>query len=126
MEKLAESGLVTGLQDVTTTEVCDLLLGGVFACTEDRFGAVARTRLPYVGSCGALDMVNFGALDTMPEKYRARTFYPDNPQVTLMRTTPEESAAIGAGSASGSMFARASGCRADWSAGASASSATRL
>jgi uncharacterized protein (UPF0261 family) len=66
MEKLAESGLLAGVIDVTTTEVCDLLMGGVFPCTDDRFGAIARTRLPYVGSCGALDMVNFGALPTVP------------------------------------------------------------
>jgi uncharacterized protein (UPF0261 family) len=95
MEKLADSGLIAGFLDVTTTEVCDLLLGGVLACTEDRFGAVARTRLPYIGSCGALDMVNFGAMDTVPEKYRARTLHAHNPQVTLMRTTAEENAAIG-------------------------------
>ena len=66
------------------------LLSGVLACTEDRFGAVARTRAPYVGSCGALDMVNFGAMDSVPERYQGRTFYPHNPQVTLMRTTAEE------------------------------------
>jgi len=95
MEKLADSGLIAGFLDVTTTEVCDLLLGGVLACTEDRFGAVARTRLPYVGSCGALDMVNFGAMDTVPEKYTARKLYAHNPQVTLMRTTADENAAIG-------------------------------
>ena len=55
--------------DVTTTEVADLLIGGVLPCTEDRFGAIARTGVPYVGSVGALDMVNFGALDTVPERY---------------------------------------------------------
>jgi uncharacterized protein (UPF0261 family) len=95
MEKLAESGLIAGFLDITTTEVCDLLCGGVLPCTEDRFGAVARMELPYVGSCGALDMVNFGAMDTVPEKYRGRTLYAHNPQVTLMRTNAEENAAIG-------------------------------
>ncbi len=70
MEKLAESGLLQGVIDVTTTEVCDLLMGGVFPCTEDRFGAIARTGLPYVGSCGALDMVNFGAMETVPMTYQ--------------------------------------------------------
>lgn len=95
MEKLAESGLLAGMIDVTTTEVPDLLMGGVFPCTQDRFGAVARTRLPYVGSVGAVDMVNFGALETVPEKYRDRNLYVHNPQVTLMRTTAEENAAIG-------------------------------
>ncbi|WP_239478728.1 Tm-1-like ATP-binding domain-containing protein [Lichenicola cladoniae] len=95
MEKLAESGLVTGLLDITTTEVCDLLVGGVFACTEDRFGAVARTGLPYVGSCGALDMVNFGGRDTVPAAFASRNLYVHNASVTLMRTTVEETVQIG-------------------------------
>ncbi len=90
MEKLVDSGLVAGVLDITTTEVCDLLMGGVFPCTEDRFGAVIRSRVPYVGSVGALDMVNFGAMDTVPERFRGRNLYVHNPQVTLMRTTPEE------------------------------------
>jgi uncharacterized protein (UPF0261 family) len=96
MEKLVESGLVAGVIDVTTTEVCDLLMGGVFPCTKDRFGAIARTKVPYVGSCGALDMVNFGAVDTVPGRYRNRNLYVHNSQVTLMRTTPEECARMGA------------------------------
>ena len=95
MEKLADSGLLAGMIDITTTEVADLLMGGVLPCTQDRFGAVERTRLPYVGSVGAVDMVNFGARETVPEKYGDRTFYIHNPQVTLMRTTPDENAAIG-------------------------------
>lgn len=96
MEKLADSGLLAGIADLTTTEVCDFLLGGVMPCTADRFGAVARSRVPYVGSCGALDMVNFGAPETVPHRYRGRQFYEHNPQVTLMRTTPDENARIGA------------------------------
>jgi uncharacterized protein (UPF0261 family) len=95
MEKLAESGLVAGMIDVTTTEVADYLIGGVFPCTEDRFGAVARTKLPWVGSVGAVDMVNFGARDTVPDKFSERNLYVHNQQVTLMRTTPEENRAIG-------------------------------
>ncbi|MCY1203615.1 hypothetical protein D9M72_151200 [compost metagenome] len=95
MEKLLDSHLLAGVLDLTTTEVCDFLFGGVLACTEDRFGAVARAGAPYVGSCGALDMVNFGAMDTVPERYRDRKFYPHNPQVTLMRTTAEENARQG-------------------------------
>jgi uncharacterized protein (UPF0261 family) len=95
MEKLVDSRLVQGVIDVTTTEVADLLFGGVLPCSEDRFGAVARTAVPYVGSVGAVDMVNFGALDTVPERYRGRNLYVHNPQVTLMRTTAEENAAIG-------------------------------
>lgn len=95
MEKLADSGLVRGLIDVTTTEVPDFLVGGVFPCTEDRFGAVARTRLPYVGSVGAVDMVNFGAREAVPAQFEGRNLYVHNPQVTLMRTTPEENRAVG-------------------------------
>jgi uncharacterized protein (UPF0261 family) len=95
MEKLADSGLLTGVIDMTTTEVCDYLYGGVLPATEDRFGAIARTRLPYVGSVGALDMVNFWAPETIPERYRDRLFYRHNPNVTLMRTTAEECAEIG-------------------------------
>ena len=90
MEKLLDSHLLAGVLDLTTTEVCDFLFGGFLACTEDRFGAVARTDAPYVGSCGALDMVNFGAMDTVPASYRDRKLYAHNPQVTLMRTTREE------------------------------------
>lgn len=95
MEKMADSGLLAGILDITTTEVCDYLLGGVLPATEDRFGAVARTKLPYVGSAGALDMVNFWAPPTVPEKYRNRRFYEHNPNVTLMRTTAEECRQIG-------------------------------
>lgn len=95
MEKLADSGMLAGILDITTTEVCDLLFDGVLPATEDRFGAVARTKLPYVGSVGALDMVNFWAPHTIPEKYRGRLFYEHNPNVTLMRTTPQECEKIG-------------------------------
>ena len=95
MEKLAENGFVQGCIDVTTTEVCDLLMGGVFSAGEARLDALAAAGLPYVGSCGALDMVNFGARETIPEKYRERNIYIHNPQVSLMRTTPEENRAMG-------------------------------
>lgn len=95
MEKLVDSGLVAGVMDVTTTEVCDLLMGGVFSAGEDRLGAIIRTGVPYVGSCGALDMVNFGAMETVPAKYKDRNLYVHNPQVTLMRTTPEENHVMG-------------------------------
>jgi uncharacterized protein (UPF0261 family) len=96
MEKLAESGLLAGAIDVTTTEVPDFLVGGVFPCTADRFGAIIRTKLPYVGSVGAVDMVNFGAKETVPAQFSGRNLYVHNAQVTLMRTTPEENRAIGA------------------------------
>jgi len=95
MEKLADSGLVEGLIDATTTEVPDFLYGGVFPCTADRFGAVARTRLPYVGSVGAVDMVNWGARNTVPARFADRKLHVHNASVTLMRTTPEENREIG-------------------------------
>ena len=95
MEKLADSGLLAAAVDLTTTEVCDMMMGGVLAADEDRFGAFIRTRIPWVGSVGALDMVNFGPRDTVPERYRSRRFVEHNPQVTLMRTTAEENARMG-------------------------------
>ena len=95
MEKLVDSGALTGVIDITTTEVCDLLFGGVLPATEDRLGAIARARIPYIGSCGALDMVNFGPMESVPERYRGRTLQVHNPTVTLMRTTPEENARVG-------------------------------
>jgi len=95
MEKLVDSDFLDAVIDLTTTEVCDLLMGGVFAATEDRFGAIIRKKIPYVGSVGALDMVNFGAPETVPAHYSDRDFYEHNPQVTLMRTTPEENVKMG-------------------------------
>jgi len=95
MEKLVDSGMLAAAIDLTTTEVCDMMMGGVFAADEDRFGGFIRTRIPYVGSVGALDMVNFGPRDTVLERYRNRTFVEHNPQVTLMRTTPEENRRMG-------------------------------
>jgi len=95
MEKLVDSGALAGVIDITTTEVCDLLFGGVLPATEDRFGAIVRAKVPYIGSCGALDMVNFGPLNSVPERYRGRTLQVHNPTVTLMRTTAEENAQVG-------------------------------
>ena len=95
MEKLLDDGFVQGVVDITTTEICDLVAGGVFAATEDRFGAVIRTKTPYIGSCGALDMVNFNAPETVPAHYSDRLFYEHNPQITLMRTTIEENEKMG-------------------------------
>lgn len=95
MERLVDDRRVTGVLDLTTTEVADMMMGGVLACTEDRFGAMIRTRIPYVGSVGALDMVNFGPRETVPVRYQDRLFYQHNPQVTLMRTTAEECARMG-------------------------------
>lgn len=95
-EKLIESGLIRAALDITTTEVADHLFGGVLACTEDRFGAVIRGQIPWVGSVGAVDMVNFGGRETVPARHAARNLYVHNAQVMLMRTTPQENAAIGA------------------------------
>lgn len=96
MEKLAISNLLAGIIDITTTEICDLLLGGVLAAGEDRLDVIAATGLPYIGSVGALDMVNFEAIETVPERYRKRTLYRHNPNITLMRTNAVECQAIGA------------------------------
>ncbi len=96
MEKLAESGMLVGMIDATTTEIADHLFGGVLSAGPDRLGAAIRTRLPYVGSVGALDMVNFWAVDTVPERFRGRNLYRHNPNVTLMRTTAEENRRMGA------------------------------
>jgi uncharacterized protein (UPF0261 family)/ABC-type branched-subunit amino acid transport system ATPase component len=95
MEKLVDSGLLTGVIDSTTTEIADEIVGGVLSAGPTRLDAIARARIPYVGSCGALDMVNFWAPETVPPQFRGRNFYRHNPNVTLMRTTPDESAAIG-------------------------------
>jgi uncharacterized protein (UPF0261 family) len=94
LEKLVESGLVEAMVDLTTTEIADLLVGGVLPATEARLDAVIETGIPYVGSLGALDMVNFGARATVPERFHDRLFYVHNPNVTLMRTTPAENALI--------------------------------
>jgi uncharacterized protein (UPF0261 family) len=95
-EKLAESGFFDGVFDITTTEVADYLVGGVLPCTADRFGAFIRHAIPYVGSVGACDMVNFGARETVPPQFARRKIHVHNAHVTLMRTTPEENARIGA------------------------------
>ncbi len=94
MEKLAASGLLAGVLDVTATEIADHLVGGVMPCSADRYGVIARTGLPWVGSVGAVDMVNFNGSDTVPEHFRARNLLVHNPQITLMRTTPEENVKI--------------------------------
>ena len=95
MEKLADSGLLAGVIDATTTEVADEIAGGVLSAGPQRMDVFARHAIPYVGSCGALDMVNFGAWDTVPERFKGRRLYRHNPTVTLMRTTADECRAIG-------------------------------
>ena len=95
MEKLVESGLLSAVLDITTTEVADELMGGVFSAGPERFEAIIKSRLPYVGSCGALDMVNFHAWDTVPTQFKGRNLYRHNQNVTLMRTTSEENTRMG-------------------------------
>ncbi len=95
MEKLIESGMVDAILDMTTTEVADHIVGGVFSAGPDRFDASARSGLPYVGSVGALDMVNFHARDTVPPAFDDRLFHIHNANVTLMRTTVDENIAFG-------------------------------
>ena len=90
MEKLVESGMIDGVLDITTTEVADEVVGGVFAGGPERFDRILEKKIPYVVSVGALDMVNFGAKETVPEQFQKRTLHVHNAQVTLMRTTAEE------------------------------------
>lgn len=95
MEGLVRDGLVSGVLDITTTELADELAGGVMAAGPDRLTAAGLVGVPQVISVGAVDMVNFGPPETVPEKYKDRRFYRHNPTVTLMRTTPEENDRIG-------------------------------
>jgi len=95
MESLIADGFISGVLDVTTTEWADELCGGVFNAGPNRLEAAARAGVPAVIAPGCLDMVNFWGPDTVPEKYRDRNLYHWNPNVTLMRTTPEENAALG-------------------------------
>ncbi len=90
MENLVRSGLIQGVIDVTTTAVADELVGGVLACGPHRFEAILAAGVPYVLSVGALDMVNFGAKETVPPRFAGRKLHVHNAQVTLMRTTPDE------------------------------------
>jgi len=90
MEKLVASGMIDGVLDITTTEVADEVVGGLFRAGPRRFDAIIEKRIPYVMSVGALDMVNFGAEETVPAQFKGRTFHVHNAQVTLMRTTPDE------------------------------------
>ncbi len=90
MEKLVEAGLIQGVIDITTTEVADQVVGGILPCGPLRFEAILEAQVPYVLSVGALDMVNFGALETVPERFRGRLLHVHNAHVTLMRTTADE------------------------------------
>src|SRR6201999_155465 len=95
MEGLMESGFLQGSLDITTTELCDELVGGVLSAGPERLEAAGEVGLPQVVSLGALDMVNFGPRETVPPQFEGRNIYVHNPTVTLMRTTPEECAERG-------------------------------
>ena len=95
MESLIEAGMVAGVLDVTTTEWADELVGGFLTAGPTRLEAAAKTGTPAVVTPGCLDMVNFYGPESVPQKFQGRRFYPHNPQVTLMRTTPEENAELG-------------------------------
>ncbi len=95
MESLIESGMIRGVLDITTTELADELVGGVLTAGPDRVSAAARCGIPSVVAPGCLDMVNFGEQGSVPRQFFNRLFYNHNPQVTLMRTTPEECHRLG-------------------------------
>jgi uncharacterized protein (UPF0261 family) len=95
MESFIQDGIIRGVLDITTTELADELVGGILSAGPDRLTAAGLRGVPQVISLGALDMVNFGPRDTVPEKFKERRFYQHNPTVTLMRTTPEENDRLG-------------------------------
>jgi uncharacterized protein (UPF0261 family) len=95
LEGLADSGFLAGVLDVTTTELADDLVGGVLSAGPDRLTAAGKHGVPQVVAPGAIDMVNFGPRDTVPERFEGRNLYVHNPTVTLMRTTPDEMAELG-------------------------------
>lgn len=95
MEGLIRDGYIAGVADITTTEWCDELVGGVLSAGPTRLEAAASAGIPQVVSLGALDMVNFHAMETVPARFKARLFYKHNPNVTLMRTTPDECYQLG-------------------------------
>jgi uncharacterized protein (UPF0261 family) len=95
MEALIRGGFIAAVLDATTTELADDLVGGVLSAGPDRLEAAGEVGIPQVVSLGALDMVNFGPMETVPERFRERQLYVHNPTITLMRTTPEECAELG-------------------------------
>ena len=94
LEKLVDNTLIDMAIDLTTTEVCDLIAGGVLPAHTDRLGAFIRNPIPYVGSLGAVDMVNFNGIATVPKKYKNRNLVVHNSNITLMRTNTDENQAI--------------------------------
>jgi uncharacterized protein (UPF0261 family) len=95
MEQLIDDGAIRAVLDITTTELADFVVGGVFSAGPHRLEAAGRKGIPQLVCPGAIDMVNFGPLETVPAQFKSRNLYVHNPSVTLMRTTPEECAEIG-------------------------------
>lgn len=95
MEGLVRDRYINGVLDITTTELCDELVGGIFSAGRDRLEAAGKAGIPQVVSLGALDLVNFGSWDTVPYRFKGRRLYRHNPSVTLMRTEPHECARLG-------------------------------
>lgn len=95
LEAFLRDGLIQGVLDITTTELADEQVGGILTAGRDRLTAAGLKGVPQVISLGALDMVNFGPPETVPERFQGRRFYQHNPTVTLMRTTPEENDRLG-------------------------------
>ncbi|ARK30143.1 hypothetical protein BkAM31D_09880 [Halalkalibacter krulwichiae] len=95
MEALIQDGYIEAVADITTTEFADQLVGGVFSAGDQRLESAAAKKIPQVISVGALDMVNFGPRDSVPEQFKDRIFYQHNPTTTLMRTTVEENSQLG-------------------------------
>ena len=93
---MSAGAMISGVLDLTTTEVADEVVGGVFPAGPARFDALTEKKIPLLLSTGAVDMVNFGAVETVPEQFRNRNLHVHNAQVTLMRTTPDENRRIAA------------------------------
>lgn len=110
MEELIRDGLLAGVLDITTTELADELAGGILSAGPDRLTAAGLKGIPQVVSLGALDMVNFGPRDSVPDRYKHRLLYQHNPTVTLMRTTPEEMDRLGKSIAEKTSAARGPTC----------------
>ncbi len=110
MEELIRDGLLAGVLDITTTELADELAGGILSAGADRLTAAGLKGIPQVVSLGALDMVNFGPRDSVPDRYKHRLLYQHNPTVTLMRTTPEEMDRLGKSIAEKTSAARGPTC----------------
>jgi uncharacterized protein (UPF0261 family) len=95
MESFIQDGMIRGVLDITTTELADELVGGILTAGRDRLTAAGLHGVPQVISLGALDMVNFGPPETVPQRFETRRLYHHNPTVTLMRTTPDENDRLG-------------------------------